>query len=174
MTASKAEIRRLVQSAAGREDDGALILRFLSLPEYRRAKTVFLYRGVGSELDTLPIIEDALSSGKRVALPRVTAPGIMEARRIRALNELVPGKYGIPAPPEGSELIPPEEFDLILVPGAAFSPNGARLGRGGGYYDRYLPKTLGFKVALAGKGRLFPVLPTEEHDVKVDKVITVQ
>ena len=173
MTASKAEIRRLVQSAAGREDDGALIRRFLSLPEYRRAKTVLLYRGVGGEIDTAPILQDALSAGKLVALPRITGPDLMEARRVASAEELVPGKYGIPAPPAESELIPPEALDLILVPGAAFTPEGDRLGRGGGYYDRYLPRTAGFKVALARRGQLFPALPTQAHDQRVDLVVTV-
>ncbi len=146
--------------------------RFLSLPEYRSAETVFLFCGAGDEIDTIPIIEDALSSGKTVALPRVTVPGVLEARRVNALTELVPGKYHIPAPPEGSELVPPENFDLILVPGAAFAGDGARLGRGGGYYDRYLPRTRALKVALARRCQLFDALPMEAHDVKMDLVVT--
>lgn len=172
MTASKAELRRLVRESTDRGDDQTLIPRFLALPAYRAAQTVLLYCGAGSEIDTRPILVDALRAGKTVALPKITGRGLMEARRIASLDELVPGKFDIPAPSEGCGLVPPDEIDLILVPGAAFTKAGARLGRGGGYYDRYLPQTHALKVALARSGQLFDELPTEPHDVKVDIVIT--
>lgn len=179
MITSKSEIRGLVRrrektlTPAAREiSDKILINRFLSLPEYLSSRCVFLYLGVGAELDTAPIIEDALRRGKRAALPKITAPGVMEAREIRSLSELVPGAFHIPEPRETCPVVPPGEFDLILVPGAAFAKNGARLGRGGGYYDRYLPQTRGKKVALAREIQLFDALPTENHDIPIDLLIT--
>ncbi len=179
MTTSKSELRGLVRAREKgltpqeREvSDRILTNRFLALPEYRAARRVFLYLGVRSEPDTRPIFEDALRAGKRVALPKITGPGTMEARELRYLSELVPGPFGIPEPGETCPKVPPETFDLILVPGAAFSPNGARLGRGGGYYDRYLPQTRGKTVALARRIQLFNSLPTEEHDIPIDFLIT--
>ena len=179
MTGLKADIRLLVlrreASLPPQErlrQDAALTGRFLALPEYRDALSVLLYWGTGAEPDTRPILSDALARGKRVALPAVTGPGLMEAREIRSLGELVPGKFGIPAPGEACPALSPEIFDLILVPGAAFTPEGHRLGRGGGYYDRYLPATRGVRAALARPCQLFDTLPTQEHDIPVDLVIT--
>lgn len=179
MTASKAELRRLVREAERglspaekAESDRVLAVRFLASEAYRRAGVLFLYAGVGQEPDTRPLLDAALRAGKTVALPKIVAPGVMEARRITAPDGLVPDRYGIPAPAEESETIPPEAFDLILVPGAAFTPGGVRLGRGGGYYDRYLPRTRGVKLALARHGFVFPALPAEAHDIQVDILIT--
>ncbi len=178
MTASKADLRRLVRETekclsphALRESDRVLAERFLSAEAYRRADTLLLYVGAGREPDTRPLIAAALAAGKTVALPKITGPGVMEARRIGSLTELVPDKFGIPAP-DGGETLPPEAFDLILVPGAAFTPDGQRLGRGGGYYDRYLPRTRGVKLALVRHQFIFPALPTQAHDIPVDILIT--
>lgn len=179
MTTSKSDLRRLVRAReAGlapeerRESDERLVSRLLASPEYRSAGTVLLYCGVGGEPDTRPILEDALRAGKRAALPRITAPGAMEARQVRSPGELVPGAFNIPEPGEGCPLLPPEAFDLVLVPGAAFTRNGARLGRGGGYYDRYLPRVRGKTAALVRRIQLFDTLPTQAHDVPVALVIT--
>ena len=178
MTFTKAELRGLVRqreralTARQLEESGrALVEKLLALPELSRAEKVFLYLGVGAEPDTRPVIESALASGEAVALPRITGAGLMEARRITSLSRLVPGPYGIPEPAASCPLMEPEEFDLILVPGVAFTPEGKRLGRGGGYYDRYLPKTRGVKVAVTRSVSLFPDLPTDDHDVNVDIVI---
>lgn len=151
--------------------DAALREAFLEMPEYRAARTVLLYVGTGAEPDTRPLIEDALASGKRVALPAIAGPGLMEARAVTDPDLLVPGPYGIPAPAPDSELVPPEALDLVLVPGMAFTPDGERLGRGGGYYDRYLPRTSALTVALARDFQIVDRLPTEAHDVPVDALI---
>lgn len=179
MTTSKSDLRRRVRALEDaltaeelRESGARLVSRLMACPEYRRARCVFLYLGVGPEPDTRPLISDALKGGKRVALPKITAPGVMEAREIASLKELVPDRFAIPAPPVGSAVLPPESFDLILVPGSAFSPDGGRLGRGGGYYDRYLPETRGVRVALARDIQLFERVPMEPHDVPVDILIT--
>ncbi len=158
--------------AEKRRGDGVLIRRLLTLPAFEQARTVFLYLGVGAEPDTRPALRAALARGKTVALPRVTGPGLMEAGRVRALSELRPDRYGIPAPPPESGTVPPECFDLILVPGAAFTRDGGRLGRGGGYYDRYLPQTRGVKAALVRAFQLFPALPIQPHDIPVDLLLT--
>ena len=169
MTISKSELRALVKKREAalseleiKASDRELASAFIALPEFIKAKTVMLYRGVGREPDTGPMIASALRAG----------PGVMEARRIYSLDQLVPGAFGIPEPSGECEVVAPGEFDLILVPGAAFSPNGCRLGRGGGYYDRYLPQTRGVKVALTRKCQLTDDIPTDSHDIKVDLIIT--
>lgn len=179
MTISKSDLRRLVRKLESAEtpeklrgSGEVLISRFLASPEYDKANVLFLYCGVGTEPDTRPIIADALSRGKRVALPAITGPGIMEAREIRSSGQLVPGRFGIPEPDIACPIILPEELELILVPGAAFSPDGGRLGRGGGYYDRYLPRTRCVKIALVRALQLFDSIPTDTHDIPVDVIIT--
>ncbi len=151
--------------------DAALREAFLEMPEYRAARTVLLYVGAGAEPDTRPLIENALAAGKRVALPFIAGPGVMEARAVTDLDLLVPGPYGIPAPAENSGLVPPEALDLVLVPGMAFTGDGHRLGRGGGYYDRYLPQTNALTVALARDFQIVDHIPTDPHDIPVDALI---
>ncbi len=179
MTISKSELRALVKKREAslsdfeiEASDRELAASLIVSPEFAAAKTVMLYWGVGREPDTRPMIDAALKAGKLVALPCVTGPGAMEARRIFSLTQLVPGAFGIPEPDRECEVVDPGEFDLILVPGAAFSPDGRRLGRGGGYYDRYLPQTRGVKVALARKCQLTDDIPTDIHDINVDLIIT--
>lgn len=179
MTVSKADLRRLVREREAELSPGDRLLedarlaeRVLELPQFIAAGCVFLYRGVGAEPDTRPIIHAALEAGKTVALPRVRGRGIMDAGRAPSLDGLVPGPFGIPQPREEWGTIPPEEIDFILVPGAAFTPEGARLGRGGGYYDRFLVKTWGFRAAAARRIQLFDEIPTGAWDIRMHLVIT--
>ena len=152
--------------------DRELTRLFLSLPEYRAAKTVMCYCGKFPEPDTTEIMESVLRDGKILALPLIVEKGVMEARRVKALGELMPGAYGINEPPEEAELIAPEELDVILVPAAAFARNGHRLGRGGGYYDRYLSATGAFTVGLSRERLILEEVPTSDHDVPVMLLIT--
>lgn len=156
------------ERAAG---DASLVEGFLGLPSYRKARTVLLYCGAGAEVDTRPILENALAQGKLTALPKITGPGTMEARRISSLSRLVPGPYGILEPDGVCPAVPPEEFDLILVPGMAFTQDGRRLGRGGGFYDRYLPQTRAALAALVRRFQLIGSIPTGSHDVSVDWLV---
>ncbi|MGE4484994.1 MAG: 5-formyltetrahydrofolate cyclo-ligase [Oscillospiraceae bacterium] len=144
----------------------------MSLPEYAAARTVFAYHSMGREPDTRKILDSALSSGKTVALPLITGAGIMEARIIKTVSELVPGKFGIPSPPEASETLEPRDIDFILVPAVAFDVNGYRLGRGGGFYDRFLAKTTAYAAGLSREAALLSSVPREVHDLPVQCIIT--
>jgi 5-formyltetrahydrofolate cyclo-ligase len=96
----------------------------------------------------------------------------MVARAIGSLDDLVPGKFGIPAPREGLRNVERDEIDLMLVPAVAFDEEGRRLGRGGGYYDRYLSGFAGPTVGLAREKLLCPAVPTEPHEMRVRFVVT--
>ena len=141
--------------------------RILALPEYERARIVLLYHSVGGEVDTLKLIDRMLADGKTVCLPAIVSRGVMEARR---MDCLVPGAYGIPCP-EGPA-VPPEQIDLIVVPGLAFDRFCHRLGQGGGYYDRYLPTCRGITIGLAFDCQLVDDLPHAAHDAPLDYVAT--
>ncbi len=154
------------------ESDQALAAQFLQHPKVAQAGTLLLYCGVGTEVDTRPILQALLDQGKRVCLPRCLPDHQMEARAITALEELQPDKYGIPAPGEGCPLVPREDLDLVLVPGLCFDSRGNRLGQGGGYYDRYLEDYDGISIGLCREDFFQVNLPREPLDVWVRYVLT--
>lgn len=139
---------------------------------YRNARTMFCYIGTDREIDTKALLLRALADGKRLALPLCTGKGIMEAREIRSLDDLVSGKFGIPAPGEHCPVIAPQEFDLVIVPCSTGNEKGQRLGYGGGFYDRYLGKTNCPKVLLCRKALVKADIPVEEHDLHMDYLAT--
>ena len=98
----------------------------------------------------------------------------MEAVKIVDLTNLKEDKYGILEPTKDIEAMNKNELDLVIMPGLAFDTNGGRLGYGGGYYDKYLQKIAGnlSKVALAYDFQIVQEVPKEEHDIKVDYIIT--
>lgn len=144
---------------------------FLSLPEFDRARVIFAYISEGREPDTVEILRRALALGKTVALPVSLDNGVMEPRTVKSLEELVPGRFGILAPPAGAPLVAEEEIDLVLVPAVTFNEKGFRLGRGGGYYDRFLSRSGAFAVGL-GRERLIREIPLEAHDMSVNCLVT--
>lgn len=168
-------VRRLEAglSAAYLAKSGAAIAaHLLAMPAYQAAETVFCFVGVGTEIDTRPVLENALSAGKRVCVPLCAAPGLMELRQIVDLSQLVPGAYGIPAPPPESPVVPADGVDFAVIPCMACSHGGRRLGRGGGYYDRFLGQYRGGTV-LVCRGRLIrEEIPVESHDMPVPWVLT--
>lgn len=151
--------------------DKAIYQGVTGLPEYKRARTIFCFVGTKDEINTAPIIERALEDGKRVAVPRCVAKGVMEAFLIESLDNLREGHYGILEPGNEAPRIGPEEIDMAVIPCLSCSRDGKRLGYGGGYYDRYLGKVDGTKSVIC-RGRIMREdLPVEAHDQKVDMVI---
>jgi 5-formyltetrahydrofolate cyclo-ligase len=176
----KAELRAAVAKRTAaftdtyiKESDAGIYRRLLELPQYMSAASVLLYCSLGREPATGELARDALSRGKTAAFPVSGAGGIMLARTVRSLAELVPGRFGIFAPPESAPLLPPEAIDLIIVPALAFDGDCYRLGRGGGYYDRYLlGAESAYTAGLCREKLLLDSVPRESHDLPVAAVIT--
>ena len=139
---------------------------------YRQAQTIFCYIGTDREIDTKALLLAALEDGKRLALPLCVGKGIMEAREIHSLDDLVNGKFDIPAPRTDCPLVAPEAFDLVIVPCSTGNEKGQRLGYGGGFYDRYLGKTNAPKVLLCRRALVKDDIPVEEHDLIMDYLAT--
>ena len=139
---------------------------------YKTAKTLFCYIGTDREIDTRALLLRALADGKTLALPLCTGKGIMEARAIRSLDDLVSGKYGILAPGTDCPVIAPEDFDLVIVPCSTGNAKGQRLGYGGGFYDRYLGKTNCPRALLCREKLVKDDIPVEEHDLRMDYIVT--
>jgi 5-formyltetrahydrofolate cyclo-ligase len=150
--------------------------------EYSAASEVFAYMALPDEVDLSEVIKQALKDGKKVALPKILSQdeGIMEFFYLdpqKTLSEQTgDGAYGILEPDETLPAAPdPALRTLILVPGRAFTKDGERLGRGKGYYDRYLKKRLP-NVTVAGvcfSFQVLPEVPTDLNDVKMDVVFTI-
>ena len=179
ITAEKAAARRRARAyleglspQALRESDGALFARFLALPQVAAADTLLLYHGMGAEPDTSRLFPALWAMGKRLCLPRCLPGGGMEARLIRPDSVLVPHRYGMLEPGADCPPVERDAIDLVLVPGLAFDPSGGRLGRGGGYYDRWLAGFSGRAAALCRSGLLLEHVPRAAHDRGGDLVVT--
>ena len=150
--------------------------RLRRLKVYQRATTLLCYVAFDGEVETLPILRQALADGKRVAVPAIVPPG----KRLLAVEiedpdrDLGPGHFGIPHPRVTTRRVPLKKLDLVLVPGVAFDRLGRRLGRGGGYFDRFLARLPGStrRVGLAFGFQLAKELPVESHDLPVCAVVS--
>ena len=154
--------------------------RLLQLPAYRQADAVLGYMNFGAEFTSELWVERVLADGKRLALPKVN-------RHTNHLdlywvddpeNQLVAGLWGIrePVVERCERLATSNEVEFVLLPGVAFTRDGARLGYGGGYYDKLLASMTQRPVLIAAAFALQIVeaLPQEATDVKVEWVITEQ
>lgn len=140
--------------------------RLLDRPEVRRAAGVLCYVSVRREVPTSGILGALRSRGVPLAVPRMTGPGVFEAR---ALTEpLVEGRMGIPTS-DGPVM---HDIDVCICPGLAFDRHGGRLGYGGGYYDTWLASHDVFAVGLCMEAALVDAVPVEPHDRVMDLVIT--
>ena len=177
----KKEIRRAVKQAilalspAERElQEQRVVASLCSIIAERKPRVVALFAPLGDEVQILPLVEN-LPRDCRLLLPRVvdTADGTpsMEFYDYNA-SALTVGSYGI-MEPQGTVACAVEEIDLMVVPGVAFSADGVRLGRGKGYYDRYIARK-GFRAYTIGvcyDCQMLGQLPCDEHDRRVDSVI---
>ena len=176
MRAAGRAARSALSDAARMKKSEQIAQRLYALPEYVATDAVAVYVSIGDEVATHDIIEHALADGKRVFCPKVLDAVRMEFYEIRALSGLKPsgGKPSIPEPDGRSMALSAYTGRvLMLVPGVAFSTDGARIGYGGGYYDRYLQgkniTVIGFAFACHVFSETFPVT---EHDVLIPTVLT--
>lgn len=150
---------------------------FLKLPEFQRGENFFFYVNFRSEVETINLINICLGRGKKVAVP-CTDPEchrLIPCQVFDLAQELRPGYCGIPEPDPAVGLrIPPEQIEIVILPGAAFDTQGGRLGYGGGYYDRFLARLApqALRVGLAFEMQLVPVIPLCSHDQKLDLLVT--
>lgn len=139
---------------------------------YKNAGSLFIYVSLGSEVRTDGIIKKALADGKRVSVPLCnTELRAMAAIEIDSPAQLETGAYGIPEPMNKNREIKKSEIDIVIVPGLSFDKSGARLGYGGGYYDKFLCDYEGMSVGLCYRECLSEKLPTEEFDCRVGRII---
>lgn len=147
-----------------------LTAMFLQSEHYRNAKTVYGYLPYNQEVRTVPLLQQALCDGKRVAAPKCYGEE-MRFIYLTDLSQVAPGYAGIPEPIL-DEPVAAEEDALVLMPGVAFTAAGERIGYGGGFYDRFLSQEPNHPtVALCYEFQMVESLPTEEFDIPVDLVL---
>ncbi|HTN53304.1 MAG TPA: 5-formyltetrahydrofolate cyclo-ligase [Anaeromyxobacter sp.] len=150
----------------------AIAARLVELPQVRSARTVALYAPLGTEVDALDLVPRLLERGARVLFPRAM-PDRLLAFAPCTPAELVRGPLGAREPPSSAPGVALAEIECVVMPGVAFSLDGLRLGRGGGYYDstlKAMPRAA--RVGVAFEAQVVAALPREPHDVTLDALVT--
>ena len=145
--------------------------KIVMLPEYIRARRVMCYAAMPDEVHTQGILWAIRRSGRELYLPVTRPKGWMDAVRVDGDTVFQPNDLGIETPVSGDAL-PPEQLDLVLVPGIAFDWNGNRLGFGKGYFDRFLARCRCPAIGLAYEAQLVDAIEAEAHDVPMNKIVT--
>lgn len=144
----------------------------LRCPVYLESRSLFIYVSMAREPDTAGILGDALRSGKAVYVPKCLPGGRMRAVKIESRDDLKPGFAGILEPADGLPEASPGAIGLAVVPCVSVTRDGRRLGRGGGYYDRFLAETEAVRLCLCFEKLLSGDIPTAAHDIRMDYAVT--
>jgi 5-formyltetrahydrofolate cyclo-ligase len=169
------QIRKRQIAANERARFSQLAVEILSgRAEWREARTILAYLPLQDELDLMPALKTALAGGKTIALPQYIPE---HGKYVAAILEGPPenlrkGKFGVMEPSPDAPRIPLNRLDFVLAPGVAFDPDGHRLGRGRGFYDRLLAEVTGVKCGVALDEQIVPKLPVEAHDIPMDYILT--
>lgn len=181
---TKAEIRkRILEVRKGLTDgevaakSGAIAQKVIQTPEYQEADNILLYADYCREVMTRGIFDDALLRKKRVYFPKVDhMTNTMEFYQIISVRQLERGYMDILEPKgdmRSRYKFQPREDTLIIIPGVAFDISGYRIGYGKGFYDRYLVnKRQPTTMALAYACQIVDEIPRDEHDIRMDKIVT--
>lgn len=156
------------------KEERRLASKLYDQPEWVSAHTIALTLSQSFEIDTAPLILHARHKGHQVVVPRTLPHRQMEFVVLTESTNFKETHFGVLEPQDG-DVVAPDQIDLMIVPGVAFTLSGKRLGFGGGYYDRYLTKYHGPKFALALNTQLADEdeWPAQDFDIKMDKVINL-
>ena len=147
----------------------------MELEYYQRAKTVMAYIPLPDELNIVPALRAAWQNGKTIVMPRI----IWEKHELKPIvthnldSDLIAGRHGL-REPAGEQEIGLEQIDLVIVPAVGFDRRGHRMGRGGGFYDRFLarPRLKARTIGITFDQQVLEELPVLSHDQRVQMVVT--
>ena len=173
----KKELRRSIRERKRAMAEEEIVSRSEKLAElfyasdaYKNAKTIYGYLPYNQEVRTVPMLEQALRDGKRVAVPKCYGEE-MKFIFMDDLTKVEKGYANIPEP-IADEPVADDTTALVLMPGLAFDPQGHRCGYGGGFYDKFLSAEPSHPtLALCYEFQMLPYLETEAHDIPVDYVL---
>lgn len=167
--------RSSLTAAEALEKSQKIAARIKTIREYQNAKTILFYVSAKpNEVDTHPLIREALSGSIKVLVPATDFDrNELIISEIKDMQELVPARYGLLEPRRDS-LVPtdPGEAEVIIVPGVAFDRQCRRIGFGGGYYDRLLADSEAITIALSYEGQMVERVPVDDNDIPVDMIVT--
>jgi len=147
---------------------GQFAEQLLALSVKQNLKRIGCYLSFGTEPATDSFIELAKAEGIEIACPRIDSEGHMVMAVLE--SETKPSALGFKEPT--GQVVHPGDLELIIVPALAVDHKGIRLGRGAGYFDRYLEQYKGSTVGLVYDAEFLPAVPSEAHDVPVSQVVT--
>ena len=141
-----------------------------ALPHFAEARCIALFASMPDEVTTEMVLPRWRAMGRRLAVPRVEGE-VMRFYEYDPAHMSV-GSFGIAEPTDTCE-VQIGDIDMMIVPARAFTPEGLRLGRGGGFYDKYMSAATfrAYKVGICYRCQLFATLPHDPHDIAVDRVI---
>ena len=165
-------VREALPDSACDARSSEITKRLVSLAELERASTVLAFASIRNEVRMQPSMQAAWAAGKRVALPRMVGDEL-QLCLVDSETVLVEGAFSVPEPPQTAAQVQPDEVDFALVPALAVDPRGYRIGYGGGYYDKLIPRLVdACTCAVAYDFQLISEVPELSFDVAVDLVVT--
>lgn len=146
-----------------------ILTNLTNLGIFNNSKNINCYISKDSEVNTHDLIKLIIQNKGKVIVPYIDKE--MDSAELSDFNKLINGKFGILEPKE-KKAFNKDMLDLIIIPGVVFDKRGNRIGRGKGYYDRFLKGANAKKIALAYDLQLFENIPADSHDIKMDYIIT--
>lgn len=148
-----------------------IMSKLLDHPKIKKAKTILIYHSLPDEVYTHSAILKLQNEGKTLVLPAVIGNGTMETREYKNTQELKTGAFNIKEP-SGKQYTDLKNIDVAVIPGVAFDIHNNRLGRGKGYYDKFLPSIpQAYKIGICFDFQKLQKVPTDTNDICMDEVL---
>lgn len=164
------KLNQTMQSVDHGAEDMATVRALVNSPLFQKSDWVFGFMPLYCEVDIAPVLQAALQT-RRLALPRSNGDDTLTFVEVKSLDELKPGRFGILEPKAGVEA-QPTSASLIIVPALAYTPKRVRLGRGKGFYDRYLERFPDpVSIGVCRTWQLIEELPVSIYDRQVDSLL---
>ncbi|MDD4991594.1 MAG: 5-formyltetrahydrofolate cyclo-ligase [Paludibacter sp.] len=163
------DLKKKISETDMQSEADILFSKIENLPEFKAATTILMYWSTPDELPTHQIVRKWCYN-KIIILPSVINEHEMEFKRYFAIGKMRKGNLGIEEPDSIESY--KGKFDLVIVPGVAFDRKGNRLGRGKGYYDKFLSENKILKIGVGFNFQLLDYVPVTRDDIKMDKIIT--
>ncbi|MGC9065395.1 MAG: 5-formyltetrahydrofolate cyclo-ligase [Candidatus Ratteibacteria bacterium] len=165
------EIMKKMNVQEWKEKSEKIFTNFTSLPEYSQCWVLMSYVSFDKEVSTIPIINDCLAKARTVCVPKIDWKNLSMVP-VQVFNEDdIDFSQKIPQPFSDAH-ISVSEIELVIVPGIAFDRNCNRLGRGKGFYDRFLATCNAIKIGLAFDFQVLEEIPVSKHDIPMEIIVT--